>query len=213
MPISQIRNLCLSSIIILCIGCAVPRKYKLTGENKSCANPLKEAAATSVHGLKYKMSIQLFKNYFTGILLYKKTDPTTFHLAFVTELGLKMFDMEIKDGELKTLYCFEPLNKPRIKGLLEKEMNLLFLTDFDRPLNKEYAAQTGEKIFISKNGREKHIYYTNANIVKALKVKKGISTKVKSKYFYTENSIPETIRLKHKGFLRLKIELNKIANE
>ncbi|MGZ3863731.1 MAG: hypothetical protein ACXVPN_01305 [Bacteroidia bacterium] len=160
------------------------------------------------------MSVQLFRNYFTGILLYKKTDSTTYHLAFVTELGLKMFEMEMKSSTFKTLYCFEPMNKPKIKTLLENQMNLLLLTDFNKVMAKEYTSVDGQKIFLSKNGTEKHIYCMNGNMVHKVRVKKGVSTKVKTTYFYAEpGDAPETVDLRHKGLIRLRIGLNKIKNE
>ena len=212
MVIFRLKNLYLSSLVLLFTSCAVPLKYKLTGERKvlsTAVTPLISADNTML----YKAQIFLFSNYYTGLLVHKQTDSLTSHLVFVTEVGMKMFDIEIKKDSLKMLYCFGPMNQPRITKLLEADMgNILLYPLFNKTAKMYENKKQAGRLYISKQNKSRYIYYTQPNtarIAKAL-VKGSVFAKQKTYYTYGADNLPESVSLKHKGLLRLKIKLSRI---
>ena len=208
----RLKNLYLSSLLVLLSSCAIPLRYKLAEQRKITTvdvQPLVSADNTML----YKTQIFLFNKYYTGMLLHKQTDSTTSHLVFVTELGMKMFDIELKKDSLKMVYCFEPMNKPKITTLLEQDMGLILLYQLLDKSGKIYVnKKKGGSLYVTKENSKKYIYYSQVNskrIAKSL-VKGELFTKQKTVYKFGTDNLPESVSLKHKGLLRLKIKLNRI---
>src|SRR5688572_23798190 len=57
-----------------------------------------------IHAVKYKASIDVLNKHFTGLIVLKQTDADTKHLVFVTELGMRMFDFEMKGDSMKPVF-------------------------------------------------------------------------------------------------------------
>lgn len=124
-------SLLLSSILCcLFLSCSIskfkhPTSFADVLITKETITPiLKEKLAT-----KYKASIDVLKNHLSGILIVKQADSTSTHLIFVTELGMKMFDFEWNNNSMKSIYVFEPLNKPSLINVLQENFKSIFLFD------------------------------------------------------------------------------------
>jgi hypothetical protein len=205
-----LKNLFLNSLLAFAIvSCSPGHGYKL----------VRSAVITEINvrpvinrnnSLLYKAKINLYNRYYSGLIVLKQTDQSTSHLTFVTEIGMKMFDFEIRDNTFKLMYVFEPLNKPKIMKLLESDMKLILLQHL---LNKEAAVyeKKNEEVFIIK---ENFRYYYKVNMnnhtVEKIISKGVLFTKEKVNYFYNDSLDASQIRLRHKGLIRLKIELNKL---
>lgn len=111
---------------------------------------------------KYKASIDVLKNHLTGLLIVKQTDSITKHLVFVTELGMKMFDLEAKNKELKAVYVFEPLNKPLLIDALVRNFSNIFLLNIDGLMVSECHNKKLPRVIKVKNGKETW-YYSSPN--------------------------------------------------
>lgn len=202
-----LKNLCLSSFILLVAACSPTFSYQKKGGKvvtNSEVNPIVQDSA-----LLFKAKIKLYNKYYSGLIFLKQTDSVSSHLVFVTELGMKMFDYEIQNNQFKLVYVFEPLNKPRILNLLESDFKLMLLQDL---LNHE------AEIF-EKNGSiykiDKSYYYANKSSknIEKINVKNGLLSGIKVKYSNSDSIAAENIQLKHKGFINLSIELTKIKQQ
>jgi hypothetical protein len=208
---SLLKNLFLSSCVAaLLVSCAPTSGYKLTGSGVITESQVRPIVNKN-NSLLYKARIKLFNKRYSGLILLKQTDATTQHLTFVTEIGMKMFDFEIRDNTFKLIYVFEPLNKPKIIKLLESDMKLVLLQHL---LNKEAKLyeKKNHKIYKIKDG---YTYYyklnPGTNTVKNSIVKGALFKKEKVDYLYNGSLDAQNIKLKHKGLVRLKIELNKLT--
>ncbi|PBQ31196.1 hypothetical protein CNR22_05260 [Sphingobacteriaceae bacterium] len=161
--------------------------------------------------LLYKAKIDLFNRHFSGLIVLKQLDETTSHLTFVTEIGMKMFDYEIRDKDFKLVYVFEPLNKPKITKLLTEDMKLILLQHL---LNHDANMYEKEDHKVYKVKEDFRYYYAITNKTQNVGkiIKKGtLFKKVKVLYLYNDSLNASKIKLKHKGLIRLKIELNAIT--
>ncbi len=210
------KYLCLSSLfIILFVSCSPTHGYKLS-RVETVTNDLVKTIINKDKALLFKAKINLFNKYYSGLIVLKQTDSITSHLVFITELGMKMFDFEIRNNQFKLIYVFEPLDKPKILNLLESDMQLILLQNL---LNKEATVfetknQT-KRIYQTINNKLKNYYFINTSTktVEKTIVKGKIFSKEKVNYFYNDSLNAKQIILKHKGIIRLKIELNNISTK
>ena len=161
---------------------------------------------------KFKASIDVLNKHFTGIVIVKKTDSITTHMIFVTELGMKMFDLEQKDTSLNMVYVFEPMNKPKLINVLKtnfKNMFLLGVYDKDRTTG---FLKNKQKTYEILDGKEKRYLLaadTNKLITQATFSKKKKTSKIT--YVYSgEKTAYTQIKCVQYGLVKIKIELNKI---
>ncbi|MBS1646981.1 MAG: hypothetical protein JST67_06540 [Bacteroidetes bacterium] len=160
----------------------------------------------------YKMQVYLFRRYYTGILMDKKINNTN-RLVFVTELGMKIFDIKLVADSAEVVYCFSPLNKPKITNILKTDLQFLWLKSSSVNPDKMYENKNKEQIYIVEKNKKKYWYYISENKINKTRAKEGAFTNKKGHYSYTLNNEIEHAVLKHKGLLRLKIELQKIHHE
>lgn len=202
-------NSFLSSLLLLLGACSPAAGYKLSGTSLITEKEV-EPVISKTSALLYKARIRLYNRDFSGLILLKQLDPEVSHLTFVTEIGMKMFDFEIRNNTFRLVYVFEPLNKPKIIHLLESDMKLILLQHL---LNQEAAVYKKGETTVLKTKNGSRYYYTlntGARTVKKSLKKGALFTQVKVNYTYSNTDNPSQIRLKHKGLVRLKIELNNL---
>ncbi len=216
MPQFLLKNLCLSSLFFAVIaGCSPAHGYKLSRTEVITSADVK-TIINKENSLLYKAEIYLFNKYYSGLIVLKQTDSSTAHLVFVTELGMKMFDFEIKNNEFKLIYVFEPLNKPNVLSLLESDMKLILLQNLLNKDAKVFEQNNQNKIIWQTSNDKLKIYYfinTKSKTVEKSIVKGNLFVKEKVSYIYNDSLNAQQIILKHKGFIRLKIELNNISTK
>lgn len=202
-------NLFLSSVLalILC-ACSPVSGYKLAGTSliREQVRPI----VNKNNSLLYKAQIDLYNKHYSGLILLKQTEPGTSHLTFVTEIGMKMFDFEIRDTTFKLVYVFEPLNQTRITTLLESDMKLILLYNLLSREARRYKKKNKAAYKIKDGYRYYYKMSADTNTVEKILVKGSLFTKKKVSYLYNADLTARQIRLKHKGLVRLKIELNNL---
>jgi hypothetical protein len=199
---------------VLLISCSPTHGYKFSKRSVVNSSEVK-SVINKDSSLLFKAQITAYNNYFSGLILLKQTDTATSHLVFVTELGMKMFDFQIRDNEMKLIYVFDPLNKPKLLNLLENDMKLIFLQYL---LNKEAdvyeKSEENSRIYRIADNKRRHFYRTDASsLVKQTLVRGWMRVKEKVEYTYDNNGNASYIQLKHKGLVRLKIELTAITKK
>lgn len=159
---------------------------------------------------KFKASIDVLKNHLTGLIIVKKTDSVSTHIIFVTEIGMKMFDFEWKDGTMKAVYVFEPLNKPTlINALLNNFKHMLLLDVYS---HAGWCTNKHIKSYYDLEGY-KHRYII-ADSLKGV-ISQNIFSKNKKSCFINYNFVAETktysqIKCTQFGIVKIRTELNKI---
>ncbi len=206
--------LLLSSFFLLTIfvSCSIS-KFKHPKEcnrvvitNAAFSPVLKQTSAT-----KFKASIDVLKNHLTGIIIVKQTDSASTHIIFVTEIGMKMFDFEWKNNEMKAVYVFEPLNKPTLINALLNNFKVMLLLDvYHKP-----ASWRKNKHFKSYYDLEgyKHRYIV-ADSLKGI-ISQNIFHKNRKSCFINYNFATETktytqIKCTQFGLVKIRTELHKI---
>ncbi len=187
---------------------AAPSK-RLALLNQEIINPVipKDGA------IKYKTSIDVLNKHFTGLIVLKQTNRDTKHLVFVTELGMRMFDFEIKGDSMKPVFVFDALNKPKLVSALVRNFRSILLIEWFNNTawilekqGKEYLHLTrGTPPFI-RDARHLFLFTDDKKYATKLQVFK--KHKKESKIIYSDSY--GKIKLKQYGLVKLYIEMDKI---
>jgi len=180
----------------------IPRQSELV-INKTDLRPIIPPDGKSI---KYKASIDVLNKHFTGIIVLKQTGPDTNHLVFVTELGMRMFDLEMAGDSIRPAFVFEPLNKPKLVSALVRNFRSVLLIEW---YNKKVELLKDKDKEVLHLLREKRDLFVNRNegdwvLEQRTFYKKKKETKIMYVGDYT------SIRLKQYGIVKLFIELEKI---
>lgn len=147
--------------------------------------------------------------------MIKPTAKNTQHIVFLTEIGMKVFEYEVKNNEYKLIYCIDPLKESKGIQYLESDLKLIFMNEI---LNREVEIFKKKKdntfIFKRKQDRNK-LFFINSNLDKKIdeiKVKGALFTKNQVEYNYAYSFHPQNVHLKHR-FVNFKITLSQISNE
>ncbi len=210
------QYLLLSSI--LCLGFVSCRIHKYKNA-KNCQlvvmdEQMFQPVLTSRAAIKYNASIDVLKNHLSGMIVVKQTDSVTTHIVFITELGMKMFDFEVKPYEVNAVYVFEPLNKPLLINALKRNFYHLFLFKvFYTEAQRCKTAKTPLFYLIARPGSDDRFFTTDSLGLTTQELFNG--RKKSSKIEYVFNKATNTysqIKCVQYGFAKIKIELNHIEN-
>jgi len=157
--------------------------------------------------VKYKAAIDVLNKHFTGLIVLKQTDGQTRHLVFVTELGMRMFDFEMKGDSITPVFVFEALNKPKLVAALVRNFKTILLIQWFNK-NADVIVKSGKEALHLKEDKHHLFLFKNENKY-AVKLQVFNKHKKETKTIYSDNY--NTIKLKQYGLVKLFIELEKIS--
>ncbi len=199
-------------ILIAIASCAGPYK-NLPGTEltKSDIKNIPYALPYSDKVLIYKSDISFYKNEIGGLLIFKKTDKNIYRIALTTQFGLKIFDFELNNGELKVKYCAEYLNKKVILKTLETDFSLLLMQNQFESLQTLNIQEKKQKIWQLKSGKLYYNYIEDINSHKIVNINftKRNSEKISVGLYTYRGDIPGEIKLEHHN-IKLKMNLKLI---
>lgn len=206
-----VKNLFLlsSCLLLLFIGCSPVSGYKLKETQVVTHKQVHTMDEVDIAQM-YKTKITVYNKYYTGFITLKQTEPNVSRLVFTTELGMTMFDFKIQNNNVEAVYVFEPLNKPEIKKVLADDFKLILLQHLINNKAEVYEKKgVNHLIYKSRNNKYKNYYKldTTEQTVTETIVKKFCSVKQQVNYEYDLAKRVKHLVLKHKGLLRLQIEM------
>ena len=165
----------------------------------------------------YLTRLKVLNHELSGITIIKKVKKTnTFHLVFMSQIGLKYFDLEVRMGKpsdwFKINYIMESLNKEFILEALQTDFQILFAK---YPNTIEFHMyqhpENGLKEITVVSNKEVSSYLTDPVTQKAtlIVLRKGISTQATiSLVPYSTNHPPE-FKINNKK-ARIQLEFKEI---
>jgi hypothetical protein len=89
---------------------------------------------TNAEHLLMNTTIDMMKNHFSGIMVIKSIADSGYRVVFLTEVGLKIFDMEFVSGKpAKVYYFMDVLNRKILVKTLSADIKLILMqTEEDR---------------------------------------------------------------------------------
>lgn len=168
--------------------------------------------------LKYNASIDVLKNHLTGLLIVKQTDSLTKHVVFVTELGMKMFDLVVKPNETSAAYVFEPLNKPELIEALKRNFDNMLLLNIYNKHASMCSSRTGV-VYGLTEGKSKKFFSSvskqeNSNTIECQETFYKNKRESKIDYLYkSQTQQYSQIKCKQYGLIKFYFELNELNEQ
>jgi hypothetical protein len=161
----------------------------------------------------FNTGIDVMKKHFSGLMVIKPTGRDTCRVIMITEVGLKVMDLELfPTGGLKVHYIMEPLNKKILIRTLSNDIGMVLM---NRLSHKNYEVlqdrKKGDAIFRYRFGRQKNFYYLSDNSPYPYYVRqvKGITNKVHASFYGNGSWGPDSVNIEHYN-LALSVKLHRI---
>ena len=160
----------------------------------------------------FQSSIDIYKRNFSGLLFIKPLNESH-RILYITELGIKIFDLEFfRTGNFKIHYCLDEMNRKSITNTLGNDLSLMIYNIADNGTAKVMQEKNEDRLAI-KSEDERGTRYCLINKSTG-KVDELIKTgacreKLNIKFFSTTVTAPDSIILKHYN-LKLNIHLTKL---
>ena len=210
------KNLILSSIIlILFSGCSstMMKGFHHIPENMIDTAAVKPWFQGQSDHFLFQTNINIYKNHFGGIMVVKSLSLESHRVVYVTELGIKIFDMEFfKNGDFKLHYCMDEINKKYVIKTLKNDLGLLLVST---PTGKKsdiwQDSQRQKTIVRSKDniGLKSYIIDEKTKKVEEILVTKNLHKKMKVLFFSANGTELDSVRIKHYK-IKLNIQLSKL---
>jgi len=209
------RNLLLSSILLLMVSCTVVNHYpNYQPYNKNISSDsIQYHFNRNFLSVRYKAEITILDNYITGILLINKTGENQYRINLVNEFGVKFLDFLFEENEMKVIYCNELINRNIIIRTLQNDFSLLLAQQalFSNTESSFYTYQNMklQKLKL-KNTYIHHFINAQNELTKSERYKKN---KLMVEINFNLDSLKnQYITISHKNF-NLSMNLNLIKKE
>ncbi len=160
----------------------------------------------------YQSSIDIFRNNYSGLLFIKPLGDSH-RVLFITETGIKIFDMEFfRTGDFRVHYCLEAMNRKSVIKALGNDMTLMLYNIPENGKTKIMQEKgTGKMIIKSKDNNGTRYCTINDKTGKVDElIRTGTFTnKLNIRFFSTSGIEPDSILISHYN-LKLKIHLTKL---
>ncbi len=198
-----------SITIFLFLSC---QPYKLVQEEKqqsySVSSPLHINTGDNAI---YKASIRLFNNDLSGLFVMVNAD-SLYKVGFLSEMGIKFFDMIIAQNSYEVVYCMEALDRKPVLNAIAR--SLRFILEDPAKHDGDYYADKDNNIIYKSDGNDrwKRKYYLENNRIEKIKGRRFIRNRLFINLSYNNNKQPENIIFLQRG-MRMRIEMTKLQTE
>jgi hypothetical protein len=155
----------------------------------------------------YKANLKVMGNELSGVCIIKKTDDSEFRLVFMSEIGMKYFDISInyqkQVPDLKIYYFVSVLDRGEVKQIILNDIAAL-LNEFGvNNKTQVYKHEISGDIALKKSYDSNNYYsfrYSGKNKIKIVKWKS--KPEGKSEIFISEydNNLPSDIKIKNSKY-------------
>lgn len=157
----------------------------------------------------FQSSIDIYSNNYSGLLFVKPLGDSH-RILFITETGIKIFDMEFfRTGDSRIHYCLEAMNRKSVINALGKDMYLMLYNIAENGKVKMMQDKdTGILLIRSKDDKGTRYCAINEKTGKVDElISAGVLTnKLNIRFFSTSGTYPDSINISHYN-LKLNIHL------
>jgi hypothetical protein len=161
----------------------------------------------------FSTGIDLMKNRFTGLMVVKPGGNNSYRVIFITEMGLKIFDMEFfPDRDTQVHYIMEAMNKKALVKTLVNDMSLVLMNHLPGLQPILYSHKNSpDNVFRYQTGCLKTYYHVTDSVGKPyMALQTGcLTNKVKADIYGNNITGVDSVKLEHYNF-RLSIKLKRI---
>lgn len=209
------NSVLISITLILFSGCSstMMKGFQLMPESVIDTDSVKPWFQRQSDHFLFQTNINIYKHHFGGIMVVKSLSQESHRVVYVTELGIKIFDMEFfKNGDFKLHYCMDEIDKKYVIKTLKNDFSLL-LESTPTGINSDIwmDSQRQKTIVRSRDniGLKSYIIDDKTKKVEEILVTKNLRKKMKILFFSANGTELDSVRIKHYK-IKLNIQLSKL---
>lgn len=162
----------------------------------------------------YQAELTAMTHVISGMMLIKKTGDT-YRAVFMSEIGLKYFDIEIgstETGDYRVHYIMEMLNRKALNSFFETTLRMLTLNFGD--VKKEYIFPCEEpgnttQVIKTQHGKFSFDYQVNSGYISSMIHKRFLKKKLSIEASNYSHLAPATIKVEQK---KIQFNLKQVEN-
>ena len=210
------KNLFLSSLCLLLLsGCSLSlfNNFKPVPEAADNRKDVFSWFQGDTNRFLFQSYIDIYSNHFSGLMLIKPLNGNSHRTLFITEVGIKIFDMEFfRNGDFKLHYCMDELNRKSIINTLKNDIGLMLNNIPENGKVKTMQEKNSGRTIIKSmdyNGVRYCFINKKTNKVDELIQTGTFLKKVNMRFYSTDGAEIDSINISHYN-LKLNIHLSKI---
>ncbi|MEI7596282.1 MAG: hypothetical protein WCK02_11080 [Bacteroidota bacterium] len=208
MKLFRITYLLLSSLVFFYACSPIHGFHKADKNKQNNTLSINSAIDSSVKTSVYKAQINIYKKYFSGLFLVKYIPKdSSYHIVFLSEVGLNLLDLEYKNNNMNVISCQDFLNKKAILNTIKNDFLLLFLEQNQNRKIILYENNNNDEQVLKYSYKWRKFYYfcKNQNEIYRIYRKHFLFGSVNVLITKNQDKIIDEINFKHKG---IKLNMN-----
>jgi hypothetical protein len=163
------------------------------------ADPVSWFKTDSDH-LLMNTTIDVMNRHFSGLMVIKPLQDSGYRVVFLTEVGLKIFDLEFSPGEtVKVHYFMDALNKKILVRTLSADLMLLLIQQEKDGKAFVYDGSPSKRMIMYRHKRRRDYYEVSALTGKPVQAYQisCISRKARIDYYSREGMQIDSVNIVH----------------
>ena len=160
----------------------------------------------------FRTHVDIYRNHLGGLMLIKPFNGKGYRVLFITEIGIKIFDMEFLNmGDFKVHYCLDELNRKSVLKTFKNDIGMiLYPVSGEAPVKMMKERKTGNIVIKSKDKNEVKFYFIDEHKrVNKIKQREGLIKKANINIYSADSNEIDSIRIRHSP-LKLNIYLSRL---
>jgi hypothetical protein len=158
----------------------------------------------------FRTHVDIYRNHLGGLMLIKPFNGKGYRVLFITEIGIKIFDMEFLDnGDFELHYCLDALNRKSVLETFKNDIGMmLYPFPGDKRIKMMKERQTGNTVIKSKDKNGVKYYFVDEhNRVNKIMQRGGCIKKANMTIYSSDSNEIDSIRFRHSP-VRLNIYMS-----
>jgi len=162
----------------------------------------------------FRTTIDMTTYHYSGIMVFNPASAGGYRVVYITEFGLKIFDMEFFSGRESELhYCMPSLNRKSVANTLQDDIGLLLRHEFyDDSFKTLFDKKTGSTVIKVKDKGKRFYYLLDKESGRMVSVIQAslLFRKARADFYSENNDRLDSVKIEHYNkslFIRL-IQLN-----
>jgi len=156
--------------------------------------------------------VDIYRNHIGGLMLIKPIVGEGYRVLFMTEVGIKIFDMEFfRNGDFKLHYRLDAMKRKSLRETLKNDIGLiLYPVTGDTQIEMRKDRQTGNVVIKSKDKNGVNYFFVEKqNRVNKIKQRAGWLKKTNMTLYSADSNEIDSIRICHSP-VKMNIFLSKL---
>jgi hypothetical protein len=173
------------------------------------AAELKRAFDDTVNSFIFRTTVDLYKNHFSGITVFKRENDTAFRVVFLNEGGMKFFDFRIAPDTFEIIQIFEAMNRKPLIRLLVNDFRTVLMNS-ENFENATFYCPKHENTIVLKPNNTRFLYFFDDKTYQIFKIENFSKLRKISiiDFLYNENPSIQKINIRHKN-IKFSMSLDK----